>query len=631
MATSAAAVGIEPDVVELFNWQGLFSAGSETEVGPQYVRDCQNVDFDYGLISKRRGTSHIWTFSGSINLLYDFQSQQGFSTLTDRVRTLVIGGGTLSVIQGWPTSLTFDATFAVSNQLHYGVTGKAGDCFLSNEGGGIPKLLAYISGTWRYFSAAFSAPATMPTMAVGSTALPSGEYRAVYTYQDLWGNETNPSPESATLSVTAQAVNVGVIGSSDPAATIINLYLKPPDASLYQFAMTASNTTGTISWTGSDATILEGEVAPSDNFPCPAGKYVAIYQNMLIVAGDPNVPDALWASHSNFLREFSSAPFFRAVSGDGQPVVGFGKSYGKLLAMKSDSQFIVTGSDDETIKADPYNEEKGVLGQPSIVSALQRAVYFSDDGVYADNTVTPKELSAPIRDKLRTLNPANLASRPPKQFMATYGYYKKVFASVREATGAGENDTLLVYDYERDGWTRWKDNAPRYIAAIQNPDDYEYLHGGNSAGHVFLYNPPNGASPNSDDLTGTISAIDAHFETPWLHLPKLKGYPDWPLRRTQPTYIGIYAGGEPAGSNNTISLVTEYRVDFLPTVQGTFSTTHAATAWPDRVIQPAIISNYGGHLGTYNWIKLKIRNAELDEHFYVERIVFGFQAKDPTR
>ena len=627
--------GLDTHIVDLVGWKGFEDSGPETEMDPRFVTEARNIDFDYGVIAKRRGVNVVSTFStGGINLIYDFQSQQGFTTTTDRLRTLIIAGDQLNVVASFLTGFTLSATFSVTDALHYGVTGAVGDCFLSNEEGGIPKLLFYHGGSWHYISAALDAPTIAPTLAIGgSTGSCSGEYAGQYTYQDIWGNETNPSPTSNTISVTmGGSVDAGVTASADPSVTQINLYLIPPEGSLFQFVATSSNVTGTISWTGSDAELGEGAVAPFDNFPCPAGKYLAIYNSMLYVAGDLNVPDAVWVSKTNFLRTFASAPFFRATSGDGQPVRGFGHTFDQLIVAKADSSYIVDGTDDLTTNAKIHNNEYGVLGQPSVIQARQRMVYFSDDGVYLDNGLNPTEISTQIRQYLRTLNPANLAATPPKQFAATYRYYHKCLFTVREAAGAGENDGIIVWDFELDAWTRWKGNSARYLAAVQNEDDYEYLYGGNSAGEVYQYTPPNGGSPNRDNLGGTGAAIDAGFKTTWLHLPKLSGAPDWPLRRTNPSYLIIYAGGEPAGSNSTISLITRYYLDFDEvTVQGTFVTNHKAVAWPARVYDPQVISNFGGRYGTFNWIKFEVYNALIDEHFYIERMVLGFKAKPPSR
>jgi hypothetical protein len=628
------APGLDTHVLDLFGFKGFEDSGADTEMDPRQVTEARNIDFDYGVISKRRGVTVVATFSGVTNLIYDFQSQQGFLNASDHLRTLVIAGTQLNVISNFPSGLNVDATFSVVSALHYAQTGKGGDCFISNENGGIPKLLFYHGGSWHYISAALDAPTIAPTLAVGgSTGSCSGDYVGEYTYQDLWGNETNPSPTSNTITVSSGgSVAAMVTASSDPSVIQINLYLLPPEGSLFQFVATGSNVTGTISWTGSDAELLEGAVAPFDHFPCPAGKYLAIYNSMLFVAGDPDVPDAVWVSQTDFLRTFAPTAFFRATSGDGQPARGFGHTYDQLILAKADSSFIIDGTDDLTVAAKIHNNEYGVLGQPSITQSRQKMVYFSDDGMYLDNGLNPTEISTKIRRYLRTLNPANLAATPPKQFAATYRYYHKCLFTAREAAGAGENDTILVWDYELDTWTRWKGNSARYLAAVQNADDYEYLYGGNAAGEIYQYTPPNGGSPNRDDLGGAGAAIDAGFKTIWLHLPKLTGADDWPLRRTNPSYLIIYAGGEPAGGNTTISLVTRYYLDFDEvTVQGTFVTNHKAVSWPARVYDPQVISNFGGRFGTFNWIKFEIYNNLIDEHFYIERLILGFKAKPPSR
>ena len=63
----------------------------------------------------------------------------------------------------------------------------------------------------------------------------------------------------------------------------------------------------------------------------------------------------------------------------------------------------------------------------------QRLTFFSDDGIYEDDSLVPTELSIGIRNKMRQLNPGTLATNPPKQYAANNKYYKQTFWSVRRA------------------------------------------------------------------------------------------------------------------------------------------------------------------------------------------------------
>ena len=168
--------GIETKVVEIFGWKGFNASDPVTEIDPRYVTEAKNIDFDYGILSKRRGVTHVWTISGATNFIYDFQSQQGFTSTTDHVRTLFAGGTQLQVCASFPSSTVISATFSVSNAFHYAATGKAGDCFISNENGGIPKLLFYYSGAWHYISAALDPPTIASTITAGSTGSSTGSY-----------------------------------------------------------------------------------------------------------------------------------------------------------------------------------------------------------------------------------------------------------------------------------------------------------------------------------------------------------------------------------------------------------------------------------------------------------------------
>ena len=164
------------------------------------------------------------------------------------------------------------------------------------------------------------------------------------------------------------------------------------------------------------------------------------------------------------------------------------------------------------------------------------------------------------------------------------------------------------------------------MARLNASDDYEFLYGGYNANNIFRYMPPNSIDTNGDNITGTTVSINAFFETPWINLAKVLGAPNWERSRVVPSYLKLYAGGEPATGNSTISLVTNYYTDFSTTIRGTFTTTHNAAAWPTVKIDPKMIY-FGGSLGSFYWLKLKVTNNTLNEHFKIYKMLFGLRLK----
>jgi hypothetical protein len=618
----------------LDSWTGLDAFSPPDLMDAHHLADCANVDFDEaGTIEKRRGASRVaLSLSGRIHLIYDLQGQQGFIYgATDRLRTLIVAGATLYVVKDFNRFNTIEATFAVPDAKHYAATTNNGVCFVSNETGGVPKLLTPVAGTWRYVDASLLAPTVAPTGSIGGVGGLTGEYRYRYTYEDYWGNESNPSDPSAPVMLGEEGAegkyaNVTVTASPDVTVQFINLYVLPPGQSIYQYVSTHPNTTATIAHWESDAQVLGGAALEYDHESCPPAKYVTIYNDMLCVAGDSGLPDMVYVSNNQYHRQFATATdFARAVSGDGQPIRGFASSFQALIVGKSDSLFIGEGEDNQTFQLRPHDQSYGVLGMPSMTFIHRTLAYFSDDGIYVDDTINPTELSVLIRNKMRTLNPANLAADPPRQVAANYKYYKQTFWSVRRAAGAGANDTMLVWNYERKAWTLWTGNAAEALGAVQDFSDYEMMYGGDNAGNVFLYNPPNGGSPNSDSITGSPVAISAFAETPWLHLPRLKGLDDWERTRTIGRFLIMYVSGESQTSN--ITMTTNYFIDFDDTIRATFSTTHTAYAWPKVKPDPKKIGPFGGPDKPFTWVKFRFTNNNLHEHFKIHKLVFGFKTK----
>ena len=618
----------------LDKWQGLDAFSPADDMDPHHIADCANIDFDdAGVIEKRRGALKISiSLAGAIHMIYDLQGQQGFIYgATDRQRTLIVAGGTLYVVNGFGPDLgnVVEASFVVPSTKHYAATTSHGLCFLSNEDGGDIMMLAPVSGTWRYVKAELNEPASAPTASVGGVGGLNGVYQFRYTYEDYWGNESNPSNPSDPVDLGTEEgkyANVGLTASPDITVQFINLYVLPPGQSIYQYASTHPNTTATVAHWITDAQVLGGAALEFDHETCPPGKYVTIYNDMLLVAGNSGLPDLVYVSVNQYHRQFATATdFARAVSNDGQPIRGFASAFQSLIIGKADSLWIAEGEDNQTFQMRPHNQNYGVLGMPSMTFIHQTLAFFSDDGIYSDDTIIPTELSILIRNKMRQLNPANLATSPPLQVSANYKYYKQVYWSVRRASGAGPNDTMLVWNYERKAWTLWTGNAAVCLGTVQNQDDYEFLYGGNASGAIWQYLPPNGGSANVDNISGSPTAIQAFAETPWLHLPKIKGVDDWERTRTIGRYMVMYVSGESSGAS--ITMTTNYYLDFSATVRGTFSTTHAANPWPAVVPDPKKIGPFGGPQKLFTWIKFRFTNNNAGEHFKLHRLVFGFKTK----
>jgi hypothetical protein len=165
------------------------------------------------------------------------------------------------------------------------------------------------------------------------------------------------------------------------------------------------------------------------------------------------------------------------------------------------------------------------------------------------------------------------------------------------------------------------------MGLVQIGGDWEYLFGGDSSGNIFLFSWPEGGE-NSDTVGGSTTSISAYAETAWIHLPRAAGIENWERMRSEAVWAKIYAGGQPAGANSTISITTNLYTDFSMTIRRTYTTTHSAAAYPAITpVQPKIIKSFGGDLGTFEWIKLRFSNNLAGEHFKIHKIIFGFRPR----
>lgn len=643
--------GLETTELSLDHWIGLDAYSSPIDMDIHMVSDCQNVDFSNdGVIEKRRGfyLPSNSTFSGTIYGIFAFESQQGFSTLSDNTRLLIVNGTMLDVIKNVGMgSETKELSVTVSGALTYFASSNNGVCYFSNENGGVEPSMLYYDAGWKFQSAVLTAPTIAASMASGGTGSLSGDYKIRYTYEDIFGNETNGSPAPTAITLSGTCVGTtwtgktllsSVTPSTDVSVKVINIYILPPQSSLYQWSQTTGNTSATFTISTTDATIQQGGNIPTDNFPIGKAKYITIFNDMLVTAGDPSLADLVYVSNVGFHREFGSESYDRVTSQDSQPIRGFGKSYNELVIGKKASLYRASGSDPESFAAAPYNPEYGVLGQPSMTFYNQRLAFFANDGIYSDNALVPDESSKQIRNLMRSLNPANLMCSPPQQVACTDKYFKRILWAVREGTTNGPNDAIYVWNYERNSWSRWTGVACTCLARVRGlvtslgtvlSSEYEYVMGGDTSGHLFYVTPPNMIAYNYD-FVGSQKEIDAYFTTPWINIPKALGIPNWDKVRTELQKFEIYAGGEPvlnttASVTLTINLWTNFDA---ATIMGTFTTTHNSSAWPSVTIQPKTISlrDASNPQGSYEWFKLKVRNAD-QCHFKVYKIIFMFKLR----
>jgi hypothetical protein len=483
-------------------------------------------------------------------------------------------------------------------------------------------------GAWLYQSAALNAPSTV-SVTVGSTGSLTGTFSAKFTYIDKYGNESNPSPASAGVSLSSKQLNVGCPAPSDVTISEYAIYILAPSESVYKLAgtLSASTSLSTFSASMTETVIGSGIDVTETNDPIPYARYIAVFNNKLCVAGDASMSDKINVSNALFYRQFDPLDFDRVASGDGQPIKGFGKFFDSLIIGKSNSLFSGPSQGATTFYTAPQNADFGTLGQPSMVSFLKRMAYFSRDGVYGETGNIPEEISTPIRHYIRKLNPSNLVCDPPKQVSGKYSSYKSLLFAVREAATAGENDTILIYNWENGAWTKYKDIEAVSLGTINNADSFECLWGGDAFGQLYRFGQPSDVTPNADYHNGIAQAIDAWAETPWLHLPKAKGLDNWDTTLTEGAWLNLYVGGENLAGINYITMTTSVYFDMSTTVNATFSTTHSAAPWPSVTCDPKLIESFAGNYGNFQYVKFRFRNANMFEHFKIHKLVFGFRVR----
>ncbi len=323
---------------------------------------------------------------------------------------------------------------------------------MSTEAGYLATSTGYkrIEGT-NVYNWGISAPTNAPTVSVGTSTGLTGDYKVVYTYARKVGGslvaESNPSPQSSTITLSNQSLQVGVTPASDPQVTHIRIYRTVAGGStfLYDREIPASST-GTE--TNTTDTSL-GSAVEYDNDPPPSGVNVvasAFSYNRIFLG----VANKLYFTKRH-RPDSVPTTYYIEIGTPHYQIMGIIEWAGTVFVFTKEGIYYLQGDTPSSFTLVRTMATRGLYSTKGLVATDKGIMYVSYDGLYAFNgqvevKLTDQKVDALFRgEAVNGVNPINI-SQLSNSWLS---YYKgKLFFGYPDGANTKPNK-VLVYDFEK--------------------------------------------------------------------------------------------------------------------------------------------------------------------------------------
>lgn len=218
---------------------------------------------------------------------------------------------------------------------------------------------------------------------------------------------------------------------------------------------------------------------PAQFGPWPAGaRYGGHFKGCMFLAGMPSEPDVVVYSSPVSIENFPTANFFRVGDPDSGEVTGIYPTRNALVVFKRRGIYLITGDPRAGFVARTLTKDVGCSGVNTVKELPGIGLVFaSDAGVYVligisqegDAPAQVEHISKEIQDFWQyRVNRGALANAS-----GVIHHARKQYRLVVPTDGQPENDTALVYHYERATWTI-EPNVPA-ACQVETKDHRGYL------------------------------------------------------------------------------------------------------------------------------------------------------------
>lgn len=432
------------------NLGGINEKVSAYLTGPNQFLDLLNLDFSTpGSLTQRPGSTHFIgaTVTGQVTGLYEFERLNGQSFVIVAANTNVfrVNAGSFTSIRSGLTSgarpdfLTFVDRLFVGNGAQFfkwdGTNASKyslppGEAFtgisLVGSGSGFSGNVYYTYGYLNdrgFFGA------------VGFTTLvnPAGASKV-----QLWGL-TTPSDFGVTaIAIYRTAINgvqQALIGFAAPGATLFeDTYLPQRE-----------------------------ELAPTWLYFTLAPSFIEIYQNRLFMGGFSGALSTAFWSETGEPEGVEPENFTEVRTNDGDKLTGFKNYQGDLVMGKFRSLHRFSGDRNDNFTLSEITSELGLLNNRCAVAFNDRCFLLDQKGVAEYNGAKAEIVSTRMESTFLSMN---VAAARDTAFGLHVRNRNQVWFAI-PCNGATLNNTIVVYDYLVDAWTKYSGFYPSALGIVQ--------------------------------------------------------------------------------------------------------------------------------------------------------------------
>ncbi len=397
----------------------------------------------------------------------------------------------------------------------------------------------------------------------GSVFATGALYKYKITFITKYGLESNGSPESRIIQLTAARGNINLTSiptSSDPQVIARRIYRTVNEGEIFLPVATIDNNSDTTySDTTNDTSLgqtsppLEGDVS-DDNSPPPQAGIVKKWKRTIFLAGMPDRPDVIVWSDDD---EGESFPTLNEAQLDSK-ITAIYETYSGLVVDTELGKWQVTG-DNPDFQFDKVINQIGCVGRRAAGEARVSGWAIDREGMRLYDLNNPIKISEVIRDKFDSFDKTNIE--------LIHSVHSKIrnciIMCVPDASGDYTSNNF-IYQYPLDqiggGWW-WQlslpsDVNPLHIAEIEDSNGTQRLYFGGDDG--MIYELFADGEKNWVNASGSITAIDFQLQTDWIRLgnggdnsnPSVARY----TGRVQPRLIEL--GWDGTSANTTVTIET---------------------------------------------------------------------------
>src|SRR5437867_2866570 len=358
-----------------------------------------------------------------------------------------------------------------------------------------------------------TAPSGSPTVATGAAGSLSGNYSVRYTYIRKVGSaiagESNPSPASNTVSLSAQQLSVtGIARSGDPQVTHVRLYRTSSSNSVYLFDQDILNGTTTATSTQAD-TALGTAVDLTGNATPPIASWAVLFQDSVFLCRDSTNPHYLWYS-KRFQPESVPATNFLEIGNPDDPLQCAVSGPGILGVFTKRTKYRVVGNIQSGFEAQQSFSTRGTLAFHAVLATEYGIVFPALDGVFltnmisADVNLAEEILPLFLGDSMNGLDPINWDAA---SVMAAGTYKERYYLSYPSGSHTTP-DMLAVYSTHTKKWYHY--NHP--IQSFFYENDVDDFTAGGLDGFVYLLE--RGSTDSGASIALTVDTKDFQIQSP---------------------------------------------------------------------------------------------------------------------